>query len=119
MAPPCAIGEPSAIRTSFGGSTPNVYMAVGAECVPAERSELEGPSTSTELLDRSWSVPAAHCTECCVPWEHAGYTEAVLNTSLNASGDPLAYSPADAAHAARKMGLDFLAGDGWVVQVMV
>jgi predicted NodU family carbamoyl transferase len=43
--------------------------------------------------------------------------EAVLNTSLNTAGDPLAYSPADAARAARQMRLDFLAGDGWVAEI--
>ncbi len=41
--------------------------------------------------------------------------EAVTCTSFNRAGEPLVYSPEDALSAARAMGLDLLAGDGWCV----
>jgi len=41
----------------------------------------------------------------------------VTCTSFNASGEPLVYSPLDALVSARKMSLDFLAGDGWLCEL--
>lgn len=41
-------------------------------------------------------------------------TEAVMCTSFNQAAEPIVYSPVDAARSARTMGLDVLAGDGWL-----
>jgi carbamoyltransferase len=40
---------------------------------------------------------------------------ALTCTSFNLGGQPIVYTPEDALAAARAMGLDLLAGDGWCV----
>jgi len=42
--------------------------------------------------------------------------EAVICTSFNRTGEPIVYSPEDAVASACAMGLDALAGDGWIVK---
>jgi carbamoyltransferase len=92
-------------------------MVVAADSVPSVAAELEGTvhvdgTARPQVVDTGsafGSVLAAMGARTGV--------EAVLNTSLNTAGDPLAYSPADAARAARQMRLDFLAGDGWVAEI--
>jgi carbamoyltransferase len=107
----------SQFEKSFAGSTSSAFMVVAAESVPSVAAELEGTvhvdgTARPQVVDTGsafGSVLAAMGARTGV--------EAVLNTSLNTAGDPLAYSPADAARAARQMRLDFLAGDGWVAEI--
>lgn len=44
-------------------------------------------------------------------------TEAVTCTSFNAAGEPIVHTPEDALVSAGRMGLDFLAGEGWAVSL--
>jgi carbamoyltransferase len=102
---------------SFAGSTPNAFMVVAAESVPSAAVELEG-TVHVDGTARPQVVAAgsAFGSVLAAMGARTG-VEAVLNTSFNIAGDALAYSPADAAHAARHMRLDFLAGDGWVAEI--
>jgi carbamoyltransferase len=43
--------------------------------------------------------------------------EAVLCTSFNRAGEPIVYTPEDALRSAKQMGLDLLAGDGWILRL--
>ena len=43
--------------------------------------------------------------------------EAVICTSFNAAGEPMVYSAADAIRSARRMGLDAIAGEGWIAEL--
>jgi carbamoyltransferase len=44
-------------------------------------------------------------------------TEALICTSFNTAGEPIVYTPQDALRSAIRMGLDALAGDGWIVEL--
>jgi predicted NodU family carbamoyl transferase len=102
---------------NFAGATPNAFMVVAARSEPSVAVELEG-TVHVDGTARPQVVAAGSAFGSVLAAMAASTgVEAVLNTSFNLAGDALAYSPADAAHAARHMQLDFLAGDGWVAEL--
>lgn len=102
---------------SFGGSTPSAYMLITASATPEANSRLGGvihvdgtsrPQVVTE--------PGPYRT-LLADMKRACGVEAIICTSFNRAGEPLVYSPEEALWAARTMGLDLLAGDGWCVRL--
>lgn len=43
--------------------------------------------------------------------------EAIICTSFNMAGEAMVYSISDALHSAKKMNLDAIAGDGWIIDL--
>jgi carbamoyltransferase len=111
LAPSLSMDE---FERSFRGSVPSPYMLVAAQAVPGSEDRLGGVihvdgSARPQVVQqggpyRSLLAEIAKLTD-------AG---AVTCTSFNSSGEPMVYSPQDALVSARKMSLDFLAGDGWI-----
>jgi len=114
LAPSLSMNE---FERSFHGSVPSPYMLVAAQAVPGCEDRLGGVihvdgSARPQVVEdhgpyRSLLAEIARLAD----------VEAVTCTSFNASGEPLVYSPLDALVSARKMSLDFLAGDGWLCEL--
>ncbi len=111
LAPSLSMDE---FERSFHGSVPSPYMLMAAQAAPGAEDRLGGVihvdgSARPQVVEdhgpyRSLLAEIARLADA----------EAVTCTSFNASGEPLVYSPLDALVSARKMSLDFLAGDGWL-----
>lgn len=103
---------------AFDGS-PSAYMLVASQVRPAVRGRLSGVThvdnsarpqcvdrtaepVYAALLDQMGAATGLGCVTC---------------TSFNLAGAPIVYAPEDAWDAARRMGLDLLAGDGWYVDL--
>lgn len=110
LAPSMSVEE---FGRSFHGSVPSPHMLVAARAVPGTDDRLGGVihvdgSARPQVVEqhgpyRALLAEVAKLTDA----------EAVTCTSFNSSGEPLVYSPRDALMSAKKMSLDFLAGDGW------
>jgi len=70
-------------------------------------------------LSRLVRKSTAYGPETCTSALRVGIRAVIMSQlgSFNASGEPLVYSPLDALVSARKMSLDFLAGDGWLCEL--
>lgn len=110
---------PGEFRASFKGA-PSPHMLIAAEATARGSRTLAGVvhvdnSARPQVLDAgSLEGPyAALLREIDRQTGHA----AVTCTSFNIGGQPIVYTVEDAHHAARTMGLDLLAGDGWCVDL--
>lgn len=98
---------------SFGNSAPSRYMLINAtNC--AHQESLRGvihvdgtsrPQVVTEAGPYRALLSAVGVQTGC---------EAIICTSFNMAGEPIVYSPMEALSSAQAMGLDGLAGDGWI-----
>jgi carbamoyltransferase len=102
---------------SFAGSTPSAYMLINATITPGATRRLCGV-VHVDDTSRPQVVDTAGAYHNLL--KRVGVlsgTEAVICTSFNRAGEPMVYTPADALKSARAMGLDLLAGDGWLVRL--
>jgi carbamoyltransferase len=108
---------PAEFARYFPQSTRSPYMLIGAACQPSLMHRLEGVvhvdgTSRPQVVDWSGAY-----RELLVEMGMLNGTEAVVCTSFNQAGKPLVYTPSDALRSARRMGLDLLAGDGWMAQL--
>lgn len=106
----------SAFKHYFQGSTPSRYMLINAMNI-LNNNDLAGvthvdgtarPQVVTEngpYLDLLHEV--GNVFNC----------ESIICTSFNMAGEPIVYTPEDALFSAKKMGLNAIAGDGWIVRL--
>jgi carbamoyltransferase len=114
LAPSLSANE---FERSFRGSVPSPFMLVAAEAASEAEGRLRGVihvdgSARPQVVDR----PGPYADLLTEMGRLSG-TEAVICTSLNAAGEPMVYSPFDAVASARRIKLDFLAGDGWMCEL--
>jgi carbamoyltransferase len=102
---------------SCPGEHPSEHMLVGAHFNPASRERLAGVA-HVDGSTRAQVVRHAGPYRDLI--EQVGAlsgTAAVMCTSFNRAGEPIVYSVQEAIASARTMGLDLLAGDGWLVRL--
>lgn len=102
---------------NFPGSSPSPYMLIAAAQGLLAPGGLDGVvhvdgTSRPQVVDRG----GAYHDLILAVGATAG-TEAVICTSFNRAGEPLVYTPEDALDSAKRMGLDLLAGDGWMAQL--
>jgi carbamoyltransferase len=103
---------------SFPNSSPSPHMLVAATYDPLAPGRLEGVvhvdgTARPQVVDER---QAAYRAVLLATGAAIG-PEAVLCTSFNRAGEPIVYTPEDALRSAKQMGLDLLAGDGWIVRL--
>lgn len=99
---------------SYEGSFASGYMLINALGVGDSLDRLKGVihvdgSSRPQVVE---AHQAQYLELLCAVGSLSG-TEALICTSFNQAGEPIVYAPMDAVRSAKKMGLDFLAGDGW------
>jgi carbamoyltransferase len=102
---------------SFAGSTPSAHMLIAASAAPGVDSRLAGVIHVDDTSRPQVVRHAGPYRRLLAEMGRAADVEAVICTSFNRAGQPLVYSPEDALSAARAMGLDLLAGDGWCARL--
>ncbi|WP_341940967.1 carbamoyltransferase C-terminal domain-containing protein [Microbacterium sp. LWH10-1.2] len=102
---------------SFVG-VPNAYMLMAATVSP-EATGLAGVTHVDGTARPHVARPDQHAYGDVIRRlaKATSGPEAVTCTSFNAAGEPMVYSPADAIRSARMMGLDAIAGEGWVAEL--
>jgi carbamoyltransferase len=104
---------------SFQG-VPSPYMLIGVEANPSALRPLAGvihvDNTARPQVVDGNGQDRAFAEQLRAIRRRTGYG-AVTCTSFNPAGKPIVYTPEDAYHAAVKIGLDVLAGDGWYVPI--
>ena len=103
---------------SFPDSSPSPYMLVAAAYDPLGSGGLDGVvhvdgTARPQVVD---DRQAAYRAVLLAMGSAIG-AEAVLCTSFNRAGEPMVYTPVDAIRSAKGMGLDLLAGDGWMLRL--
>lgn len=114
LAPSVSLSE---FKRSFCG-VPNSYMLFAAR-VKTEADGLEGV-THVDGTARPQVVEQNQVgfLNVITSLGHLkGGPQAVICTSFNRAGEPVVYSADDGFHSARMMGLQALAGDGWLIEL--
>jgi carbamoyltransferase len=112
LAPSLTLRE---FEQSFPAGTPSPYMLIAASVASQAASRLRGVVHVDDTSRPQVVTAPGPYRDLLREVGAATGTEAVVCTSFNRAGEPLVYSPRDALTAARAMGLDLLAGDGWAV----
>lgn len=111
---------PSVTRREFARSfdgLPSSHMLIASFVRPHAADRLSGVrhvdgSSRPQVVD----LPGPYMSLLEATGTTVG-SEAVICTSLNLAGRPLVYDVLEALDAAQQMNLDFLAGDGWLVDL--
>jgi carbamoyltransferase len=100
---------------SFRG-IPSPHMLINCTATPAAMTPLSGvihvDNTARPQVVTGAMAEGPYGQLLTAIGQLTGHT-AITCTSFNPGGQPIVYSPDDALAAARQMGLDLLAGDGW------
>lgn len=110
---------PSVLAAEFEASflgTPSPHMLINAAARPSAMKPLGGvihvDNTARPQVVTGAMASGPYGQLLSAIGELTGHA-AITCTSFNPGGQPIVYSPQDALAAARQMGLDLLAGDGW------
>jgi len=105
---------PDEFTRNFPNSSPSPYMLIAATYDPLVPGGLEG----VVHVDGTARPQVVHTDgvyrNLIMAMGAEIGTEALVCTSFNRAGEPLVYTSADAVLSAKHMGLDLLAGDGWM-----
>lgn len=100
---------------SFDGC-PSPYMLKASRVRPGAQglgavTHVDGTARPQVVTD------AGAYAELVAGMGRGGDPQAVVCTSFNRAGEPIVYTPTHALRSARAMGLDAIAGDGWIVNL--